>query len=396
MLLYTPCDLNLVWNLSLHRNYQSYLIIKSMNKPSVRLIFDRKNQATKSKSAPVVIEVLHQRKRKYLGTGVKLYSDQWNNGKVKNHPQAIQLNKTISDMMSSLYEFIGQTSLDDSFTFAKLDMYWNKTAETSADDSFLQYMTKRIGERPVSDSTKERQRCVLRALHEFGKIRTYEDITLQNIRLFDEYVKTKCTKRSSIYNYHKILKTFVRDAFFAELINFNPYENFKLDKGEFTDRKFLGPEELAKLETKEIENESLSRVRDAFLFCCYTGLAYSDLALFDFEKAVLSNGKYRIRDYRKKTGSGFNITLMGKPMHILEKYNMHLPVISNQKYNSYLKVLGAYCDIKTKLTSHVARHTFATTVALCNGISIEVISKILGHTNIKTTQIYASAPRMVA
>lgn len=306
-----------------------------MNKPSIRLIFDRKNQATKSKSAPVVVEVLYQRKRKYLSTGIKIYSDQWNNGKVKNHPQSIQLNKTISDIMSNLYEFVGQTTMDGSFTFAKLEMYWNKTSEASSDDSFLQYMIKRIGERPVSDGTKERQRCVLKALYAFGKIRAFEDITLMNIRLFDEYVKTRCTKKSSIYNYHKVLKTFVRDAFFAELISSNPYDNFKLDKGEFTDRKFLGPEELAKLEEKEIENESLSRVRDMFLFCCYTGLAYSDLMLFDFEKAVLSNGKYRIRDYRKKTGSGFNITIMGKAMQILKKYDMRLPTISNQKYNAY-------------------------------------------------------------
>ena len=75
-----------------------------MNKPTIRLIFDRKNQATKTKSAPIVIEVLYQRKRKYLSTGIKIYSDQWNNGKIKNHPQSIQLNKTISDLMSSLYE----------------------------------------------------------------------------------------------------------------------------------------------------------------------------------------------------------------------------------------------------------------------------------------------------
>lgn len=359
-----------------------------MNKPTIRLIFDRKNQATKTKSAPIVIEVLYQRKRKYLSTGIKIYSDQWNNGKIKNHPQSIQLNKTISDLMSSLYEFIGQTSVDGSFSFPKLDIYWNKESEASSDDSFIHYMIKRIGERPVSDGTKERQRSVLKALCQFGKIRRFEDITPMNIRLFDEFARTRCTKKSSVYNYHKVLKTFVRDAYFAELIPSNPYDGFKLDKGDSSDRKFLGPEELSRLETKEIENESLSRVRDLFLFCCFTGLAYSDLALFDFDKAILSDGKYRIRDYRKKTGSGFNITLMGKSMSILQKYNMTLPVISNQKYNSYLKVLGAYCNIKTKLTSHVARHTFATTIALRNGISIEVISKILGHTNIKTTQIY--------
>ena len=194
---------------------------------------------------------------------------------------------------------------------------------------------------------------------------------------------------SPVYNYHKILKVFVREAYAAHLISENPYQNFKLDRGKRVARKFLTKEELAKLETKQIDDMCLNRVRDLFLFCCYTGLAYADLAIFNFKDAIMTDGMYRIRDERIKTGTPYNISLMDKVMNILKKYEFKLPVISNQKYNSYLKILGAFCEIKKKLTSHVARHTFATTIALANGVRIEVISKMLGHTNIQTTQLYA-------
>ena len=162
---------------------------------------------------------------------------------------------------------------------------------------------------------------------------------------------------------------FVREAYAAHLISENPYQNFKLDRGKRVARKFLTKEELTKLETKQIDDMCLNRVRDLFLFCCYTGLAYADLAIFNFKDAIMTDGMYRIRDERIKTGTPYNISLMDKVMNILKKYE--------------------FCEIKKKLTSHVARHTFATTVALANGVRIEVISKMLGHTNIQTTQLYA-------
>ena len=163
----------------------------------------------------------------------------------------------------------------------------------------------------------------------------------------------------------------------------------KLDRGNSDKRKFLSKDELKAVELTPIPVPCIERVRDIFLFCCYTGLAYSDLAKFDFNEAKLEGGMYRIRDFRKKTGTPYYISLMDKAMAILRKYDLKLPIISLQKYNSYLKVLGAFCKLKTPLTSHVARHTFATTVTLANGVRIEVISKMLGHTNIQTTQIYA-------
>ena len=325
-----------------------------MNNVSVRLVFDRKHVATKKRQSSVQMEVTYQRKRKYVGTGIKLYSDQWGKDlKVKNHPQSLVFNQKLNDMVSGIYDFVYQLSSQNiPFTFERLERYLNNS-ESGTTNSFLSFMEKRIYERQVTDSTKQRQKCVLKALKEFGRIKDFTDICDENIRAYDEFAKKRCKCQSSVYNYHKILKVFVREAYAAHLISENPYQNFKLDRGKRVARRFLTKEELVKLEAKQID------------------------------------GMYRIRDERIKTGTPYNISLMDKVMNILKKYEFKLPVISNQKYNSYLKILGAFCEIKKKLTSHVARHTFATTVALANGVRIEVISKMLGHTNIQTTQLYA-------
>lgn len=361
-----------------------------MNNVSVRLVFDRKHVATKKHQASVQMEITYQRKRKYIGTGIKLYSDQWSKDmKVKNHPQSLVFNQRLNDMVAGIYDLVYQMSSQNiPFTFERLEQYLgNSSSEVTS--SFLSFMEKRICERQVSDSTKQRQRCVLKALKEFGRIKDFADICYENIRAYDEFAKKRCKCQSSVYNYHKILKIFVREAYAAHLISENSYQNFKLDHGKRVLRRFLTKEELIKIETKQIDDICLSRVRDIFLFCCYTGLAYADLAAFNFKDAVMANGMYRIRDHRIKTGTPYNISLMDKAMDILKKYDFKLPIISNQKYNLYLKILGAFCEIKKKLTSHVARHTFATSIALANGVRIEVISKMLGHTNIQTTQLYA-------
>lgn len=361
-----------------------------MKNVSVRLVFDRKHVATKKHQASIQLEVTYERKRKFIGTGIKLYADQWGKDlKVKNHPQSALLNQQLNDIVADIYNFANQLSLNKKeFSFDKLDEHLgNSGKDTSC--SFLHFMRKRILERPISETTRKRHWLVLRALEEFGKIKSFSDISYQTIMAWDEFAKKRCKCQSSVYNYHKILKIFVREAYASQLISTDPYQAIKLDHGITDNRKFLTKEELQRIENSVFTDKSLERVRDMFLFCCYTGLAYADLSKFDFNEATYSDGMYRIRDCRQKTGTEYNISLVNKAMTILEKYDYHLPIISNQKYNAFLKVIGAFCEIKKRLTSHVARHTFATTVTLGNGVRIEVVSKMLGHTNIQTTQIYA-------
>lgn len=357
---------------------------------SVRLVFDRKHVATKKHQSSVQLEVTYERKRKFIGTGIKLYVDQWSkDSKVKNHPQSALYNQQLSDIVADIYDFAYQLSLHKKeFSFEKLDEHLGKSGKDTA-CSFLHFMRKRILERPIAETTRKKHWYILKALEEFGKIKSFSDICYQTVMEWDEFAKKRCKRQSSVYNYHKVLKIFVREAYASQLITADPYQTIKLDHGTSESRKFLTKEELQRIEDGVFEDKCLERVRDMFLFCCYTGLAYADLSKFDFNEAIYSDGMYRIRDYRQKTGTEYNISLVNKAMVILEKYDYHLPIISNQKYNAYLKVIGAFCEIKKRLTSHVARHTFATTVTLGNGVRIEVVSKMLGHTNIHTTQIYA-------
>ena len=361
-----------------------------MNQVSVRLVFDRKHVATKTHQALVQLEITHQSKRKFVSTGIKLYIDQWGkNSKVKNHPQALLFNQQLSEQVACIYDFVHECqgrSVD--FTFKRLDDFLNRNSRTTP-SSFLDFMEARVAERPIQEDTRKHHRAILNALKDFGGIKFFDDLNYLNIKHWDEYAKRRCNCQSSVYNYHKVLKIYIHEALNEQIISIDPYQGIKLDRGQTSQRRFLTKEELDLVELMAIDDLCLSRVRDLFVFCCYTGLAYADLTKFDFNKAVLSDGMYRIKDCRKKTGAVYNISLMNKPIAILRKYSFSLPIISNQKYNSYLKVLSALCGVKKRLTSHVARHTFATTIAMAHKVPIEVISKMLGHTNIRTTQLYA-------
>ncbi|MCD8268440.1 MAG: site-specific integrase [Parabacteroides sp.] len=155
-------------------------------------------------------------------------------------------------------------------------------------------------------------------------------------------------------------------------------------------------EELQAVMNKEIGIERLEKVRDVFVFSCWTGLAYIDVyTLKDENIQKYLDGNYWIISKRHKTGIPINVRLLDIPLKILKKYkgkqpdHRALPMPGNQKMNSYLKGLADICGIRKNLTYHLARHTSATTVTLTNGVSMESVSKMLGHTNIRTTQIYA-------
>jgi integrase len=157
--------------------------------------------------------------------------------------------------------------------------------------------------------------------------------------------------------------------------------------------------ELAKLESKDLKIERISQVRDIFLFSCYTGLAYTDTKNLRRSQIIIGiDGERWISTNRQKTDAPTRLPLLPKAVEIMEKYGNHpqccsigtlLPVLSNQKMNAYLKEIADLCGISKTLTYHTARHTFATTVTLSNGVPLETVSKMLGHSSLKQTQHYA-------
>jgi site-specific recombinase XerD len=183
-----------------------------------------------------------------------------------------------------------------------------------------------------------------------------------------------------------------------EWLDRDPFLGYQL-KVRTAERGFLSNEEMQSLHEKEFGIERLNLVRDLFLFSCYTGLSYIDV--FNLTKDNISigiNGKKWIFTHRQKTDNPSRIPLLPPALEILQKYSNNpaalnssklLPIASNQKVNSYLKEIADCCGIKKKLTFHMARHTFATTITLNNNVPIESVSKMMGHTKIQTTQIYA-------
>jgi site-specific recombinase XerD len=195
-------------------------------------------------------------------------------------------------------------------------------------------------------------------------------------------------------NFNKIIKLCLAN----DWLDKNPFANYK-SKVKEVERVYLTEDEIQNIINKDFKTERLSLVRDIFLFSCFTGLAYIDVK--NLTKSHISygiDGEKWIFTHRQKTESASKIPILPVTQMIIDKYENHplcnnenklLPILSNQKMNAYLKEIAAVCEIEKELTFHIARHTFATTVTLTNGVPIESVSKMLGHKNLRTTQHYA-------
>ncbi len=216
---------------------------------------------------------------------------------------------------------------------------------------------------------------------------------------YEFYLRTerKCANNTAvkyIKNFHKIINICLANGWLTK----DPFANYKAKVKEVI-REFLTEQEIQSLMEKEFVSERLELVRDIFVFSCFTGLAYIDVKQLTPDNIVLGiDGDKWINKNRQKTDTNSKIPLLPTAQYIVDKYSDYpvnknkgtiLPILSNQKMNSYLKEIATVCGINKELTFHIARHTFATTVTLSNGVPIETVSKMLGHTNLKTTQHYA-------
>jgi len=197
-----------------------------------------------------------------------------------------------------------------------------------------------------------------------------------------------------IKNFSKIIKICLANNW----IDRNPFSNYK-SKVKEVERIYLSEEEIQAITDKDFKNERLSLVRDIFLFSCFTGLAYIDVKNLTKNHISLGiDGEKWIFTHRQKTETASKIPILPLTQMIIDRYQDHpqciylerlLPILSNQKMNAYLKEIAGVCNINKELTFHIARHTFATTITLTNGVPIESVSKMLGHKNLRTTQHYA-------
>lgn len=226
-----------------------------------------------------------------------------------------------------------------------------------------------------------------------------KDLNGEFIRAFDFYMKTeKECAQNTVIRYMKCLKKITNLSLANEWINKDPFIGIKFHEKE-VNREFLTWDELQAVINKKFELPRIDLVRDIFIFCAFTGLSFIDVKQLTSEHIVKDReGNYWIRKARQKTKNMCNIPLLDIPLAIIEKYkgypicekrNVLLPVPCNQKMNSYLKEISDLCGIKKNLSTHSARHSYATSVCLANGVSIENVAKMLGHSDIKMTKRYA-------
>jgi len=228
------------------------------------------------------------------------------------------------------------------------------------------------------------------------------DIKRLNFEFISQYefwLKTvrKCNHNTTmkyLSNFRKIVNRCIRNGWLDK----DPFAGFKMTKKEVIP-EFLTEHEIKLITEKRLAPDRLDQVRCIFLFCCYTGLAFADVKKLKISEIGIGvDGEKWIFTQRQKTKTPTRVPLLHSALEILEKFKDYpacvnsgraLPVLSNQKYNSYLKEIADICGINKKLTTHTARHTFATTITLGNGVPMESVSKMLGHKNLKTTQHYA-------
>ena len=381
------------------------------------LVWINKSKA-KNGIVPIYIRITIDGKRVEISTGKTVAIEKWstegqnvkgNNEEARTINQYVRL---IIGQIEKIHLNISNQSIVPTVVMIKQQLLSKEENSKPKEKTILEAITyhnlkmkEKVDIGLISKYTLARYTIVKSKISSFIKKRyAVKDLELKTLKLsfiteFEHYLLTNEKQQTnSAHKYIKNIKTVINMAIGLDWMQVNPFTQFKCSYKN-PDREILNQPEITAMINKKLNNPRLEKVRDIFIFCCYTGFAYADVKAFERNSVMLGlDGEYWLSTNRQKTGIKESVPLLPKAIEIIEKYKNHaycvrknklLPVSSNQKFNVYLKEIGIHCKINKKLTSHIARHTFATTVTLANGVPIETVSSMLGHTNIRTTQIYA-------
>ena len=377
------------------------------------LFFPKKGRSTPDDQGVLYTRITYNGKRTEFSTSRKINLRLWSSksGKAKGTSEESRaVNRFLDSIRASLYEIhdrllresrrISATTIKEIYLGKEEKQYM--LVEIFRDHN--KEMESLIG-KGFTKGTLQRYNACKKHIEDYLEFRykvkdiPVEDVDHQFITGFDHFLRSEkdCahnTAQKYIVNFKKI----IRIAYANQWIEKDPFFHWK-GNWKSSEREFLTDTELHSMVEQKFDIPRLDLVRDTFVFCCYTGLAFADIKKLTADDIVINiSGKKWIKTKRQKTKSLSSIPLLGIPEAILEKYADHphvragkgvIPVLTNQKSNSYLKEIADVCGIKKNLTTHLARHTFATTVTLSKGVPIESVGKMLGHRSLKTTQIYA-------
>ncbi|RKR82873.1 site-specific recombinase XerD [Mucilaginibacter gracilis] len=375
----------------------------------------KKQKTTQSGKSPIYARITVNGKRIEISVKRSIEENNWNatKGMAKgSREEIIKMNKYLDQFKAGIIDSYQQLLLQKKFITAEL----LKEKVTGGDQAeftlckLMEYHNSDQGQL-LELGTMKNYYTTQKYIKEFVKERFktsdkyLSELSYKFITDFEYFLRNRTPEKGQkVLNNNGLMKHIER---FCKMINLavrlewidrNPFHAYQL-KFDKVEREYLTKQELARIEAKKFNIVRLQIVQDLFVFSCYTGLAYIDV--FNLTPANLvakSENNIWIATNRQKTNEPVRVPLLPKALAIIEKYKGHpqslaegkvLPKLSNQKLNSYLKEIADTCGITKPLTFHIARHTFATTVTLTNGVPIETVSKLLGHSKLTTTQIYA-------
>ena len=380
-------------------------------KSTFRILFYLKRSGQKSNgNVPIMGRITVNGQAVQFGAKVEIKPDYWSVkagkaiGKTNEVQQVNAILESIKSTLTKIYRDLQERENNVTPEKIKNIFFGIETKHQTLLDLFARHnddVRKLVG---ISKSKATYQKYEVTRKHLTNFIReryNLSDISLKEINHmfisdFEVYLLTTASCNSNTTaKFMQFLKRIIIIARNNGWVQQDPFANYKIRINK-VDRGYLTQEEIEIIMQKTFVSKRLEQVRDIFIFSCYSGLAYIDVKNLRKKHIRASfDGNLWIITKRQKTNVSVNIPLLDIPKQILEKYKgtlsneTVLPVLSNQKMNAYLKEIGDVCGINKNLTFHLARHTFATSVTLAKGVPIETVSRMLGHTNIKTTQIYA-------
>lgn len=359
----------------------------------IKVVYDRKKKGTADREGLVEIRVTYRRKQKYLSTGISCLPKNWKSNMVVGRLDAHQMNVKIERMLRDVRWVVNEMQEDGVVNIDEIPEWLDDSC--GGVSSMWEYFRKRQEARAYGKgrSVGYRLKYFLDWLFDLGYIRKFRDITEENIMRMDRALIDAGLKSSTRwYNYHRIFNGLINDAVRDGHLKRNPYQDVRICSDRDSDESLnhvLTREEIERLKAAEMPTVCLSQVRDLFLFQTYTCMAYVDMASFDSRLLKEVGGQYVYSGKRAKTGKDFCFVLLPAAVEIVRKYFGVLPVISNQKYNCYVKMVMQAAGIDKPVTTHWARHTGAT-LLLNAGVSMDVVAKVLGHSSTALTKkIYA-------
>ncbi|WP_308744013.1 site-specific integrase [uncultured Bacteroides sp.] len=372
-----------------------------MEKISYNLVFNRKKKLNKKGMALVQVEAYLNRRKMYFSTKIYLKVDQWDAKRrmVKSHPNADVINRMLYEYIAAIEQAeLGLWQQGKSISLDLLKEAIDKPISNGR--SFLSFYKEEVANSSLKESTKQNHLSTLELLREFKKDISFTDLTFEFVSSFDNYLQSKGYHLNTIAKHMKHLKRYVNVAINKEYMDVQKYafRKYKIKSIE-GNHTHLSPEELRKFEDLQLTGRyaKLQKTKDAFLFCCYAGLRYSDFINLTPANIVEFHQETWLIYKSVKTGIEVRLPLYllfeGKGIGILQRYkeelNSFFKLKDNSNINKELNILAKLADIDKRVSFHTARHTNAT-LLLYSGANITTVQKLLGHKSVKTTQVYAN------